>query len=258
MYRFIISLSAICFVLLSCGADDNSKKTSEVPSEHKTMDSITNEIAKARKFQESGQHEKALSITDAMIERYPGQLDALTIKAEILKAQGKTEEALRLMERAFALQPRDKESMYNLAYEYADAKNPKTLALTDTLIKYDKTETVARAWYIKATYYNNTGNEKEAMRYYDSSNAADYNFLDTYLDKGQLQFRQKNYDAALKTFALGQKLSPAAPEFYFWVAKIQEVKGSLSDAKANYERAYSLDRSFTEAKEAAEKIKVDD
>ena len=257
MHRSIIFLSAFCFVLLSCGTADQSKKITGAPSEKKTMDSITNEIIKARNFQEKGQYAEALSITDAMIERYPGQLDALTIKAEILKAQGKSVEALRLMEQAFMLQPRDKESMYNLAYEYADAKNPKALALTDTLIKYDKTETVARAWYIKATYYNNLGNEKEAMRYYDSSNKADYNFLDTYLDKGQLQFKQKNYEAALRTFALGQKLSPGAAEFYFWVAKVQEVMGNKEDAKANYERAYALDKSFTEAREAGEKIVVD-
>ena len=218
------------------------------------MDSITTQIEKARSLQEKGQYEQALQIADAMIQKYPGQLDALTIKAEILKEQGKADQSLALLEKAYAMQPRDKETAYNLAYEYADTKNEKALSLTDTLIKYDKTETVARAWYIKATYYLNIGNQKEAMRYYDSSNIADYNFLDTYLDKGQLLFGQKKYEAALKSFALGQKLSPASADFYFWVAKTQEAMGQKADAKMNYERAYSLDKSMTEAKQAAEKI----
>lgn len=218
------------------------------------MDSISVQIEKARAFQEKGQYTQALAITDAMIQRFPGQLDALGIKAEILKEQGKTEEALRLLEEAYQLQPRDKETAYNLAFEYADAKNTKALSLTDTLIKYDKTETVARAWYIKATYYRNLGNEKEALRYYDSSAVADYQFLDTYLDKGQLLFEQKKYDAALKTFALGQKIAPANGVFYFWVAKTQEALGQKADAKTNYERAFTLDKTLTEAKEAAEKL----
>ena len=55
----------------------------------KTMDSITVQIAKAREYQEKGQYTQALSIADAMIQKYPGQLDALGIKADILKEQGK-------------------------------------------------------------------------------------------------------------------------------------------------------------------------
>lgn len=223
-------------------------------TEDKTMDSITVEIGKARELQAKGKYAQALTIADAMIQKYPGQLDALSIKAEILKEQGKGEEALRLLEKAYAMQPRDKETAYNLAYEYADAKNAKALAFADTLIKYDQTATVARAWYIKATYFLNIGNEKEALRFLDSSNIADVNFADAYFDKGQLLFKQKKYEAALKTFALGQKFNPGVADFYLWIAKTQEAMGNKTDAKANYERAFALDGSLREAKEAAEKL----
>jgi tetratricopeptide (TPR) repeat protein len=253
MLRTTFSLVSFSLLLLSC--TNNEKKPSGTQSsEIKTMDSLTAQINLAKNYQEKKEYTKALAITDAMLQKFPGQLDAIGIKAEIFKEQGKEQEALALLEKAYALQPRDKETAYNLAYEYAEAKSPKALSLTDTLIKYDKTETVARAWYIKASYYNNTGNTKEAMRYYDSSNIADYNFLDTYLDKGQLLFRQKKYEQALKSFALGQKLSPGTADFYFWVAKTQEAMGNKQDAKANYERAYALDKTMTEAKEAAERL----
>ncbi len=253
MLRTLLVLAIFAFLLFSCS---NAEETPSAPvsSEEKEMDSISVQISKARSFQEKGEYEKAAAIADAMLQTFPGQLDALGIKAEILKEQGKNKEALALLEKAYSLQPRDKETAYNLAYEYAEAKSPKAISLTDTLIKYDKTEIVARAWYIKAFYYNNVGNEREALRYYDSSNIADYNFLDTYLDKGQLLFKQKKYEQALKSFALGQKLSPGAAEFYFWVAKTQEAMGHKADAKMNYERAYALDRSMTEAKEAAERL----
>ena len=218
------------------------------------MDSLAGQISAARQYQEQGAYDKALAITDAMLQRFPGQLDAIGIRAEIFKEQGRTEEALALLEKAYALQPRDKETAYNLAYEYAEAKSPKALSLTDTLIRYDKTETVARAWYIKALYYNYAGNEKEALRFFDSSQRADYNFLDTYLEKGQLLLKQKNYEQALRSFATGQKLSPGSAEFYFWVGKTQEAMGNKRDAKTNYERAFALDKTMVEAKAAAERL----
>jgi tetratricopeptide (TPR) repeat protein len=254
MLRQLITVSVFIITFTACSNEGQPTSDNTVPKEEKTMDSITVQIAKARQFQEKGQYNEALTIAEAMIQKYPGQLDALSIKAEILKEQGKNAEALSLMEKAYAMQPRDKETAYSLAYEYADAKNPKALGLSDTLIKYDKTATVARAWYVKATYYNNIGNEKEALRFYDSSNVADLNFLDAYMDKGQLLFNQKKYEAALKTFALGQKFSPSTAEFYFWVAKSQEALGNKADAKANYERAFALNPSLTEAKTAADKI----
>lgn len=249
-----ILFAGITFTSCSDEKPAPSVATNNSLPEGKTMDSITAEILKARDFQGKGDDAAALRIAESMIEKYPGQIDALTIKAEILKEQGRTDEALAIMEKALSLKPNDKETAYNLAYEYADAKNQKALALTDTLIKYDKSATVARAWYSKATYYNNVGNEKEALRYYDSSIIADYNLLDTYLDKGQLQFKQKNYEAALKTFATGQKLGPGEANFYFWVGRTQEAMGDKQNAKANYERAYVLDKSMTDAKEAAEKL----
>lgn len=253
MLRNLFILALFSLYLFACSNQQEAPQGTS-SSEVKTMDSLTTQIALARGYEDKKQYDKALGIADAMLQKFPGQLDAIGIKAEIFKQQGKEAEALALLEKAYSLQPRDKETAYNLAYEYANAKSPKALSLTDTLVKYDKTETVARAWYIKASYYNNTGNPKEALRYYDSSNLADYNFLDTYLDKGRLLYGQKKYEQALKSFALGQKLSPGAAEFYFWVAKTQEAMGNRSDAKTNYERAYALDKTMTEAKEAADRL----
>ncbi len=253
MVRLICSLLLFSVLYVAC-SNAGEAPAAPVPPEQKEMDSLAVQIAQARAYQEKGQLDQAAAIAEAMLQKFPGQLDALGIKADVLKQQGKTDAALAVLEKAYALQPRDKETAYNLAFEYAAAKNPKALPLTDTLLNYDKTETVARAWYIKATYYRNTGNDAQALRYYDSSSIADYNFADTYLDKGQLLFGQKKYEPALRSFALGQKFNPGAADFYFWVAKCQEALGQKADAKMNYERAFALDKNFTEAKEAAERL----
>ena len=49
---------------------------------------------------------------------------------------------------------------------------------------------------------------------------------------------------------------PAFPDAYYWMGICQEALGQTEEAKLNYQKAYGLDKTFTEAKEAAEKIEV--
>jgi tetratricopeptide (TPR) repeat protein len=59
----------------------------------------------------------------------------------------------------------------------------------------------------------------------------------------------------MKTFALANTISPSFADAWYWIGRCQEFLGQKEEAKLNYERAYGLDKTFTEAKEAAEKIK---
>ncbi|MDP9230026.1 MAG: tetratricopeptide repeat protein, partial [Bacteroidota bacterium] len=82
----------------------------------------------------------------------------------------------------------------------------------------------------------------------------DYNFLDAHLDKGTIFYDEKKYNEALKTFQLVATISPTNADAYFWMAKCQEALNQKEEAKLNYQRAYGLDKSLTEAKEAADKL----
>jgi tetratricopeptide (TPR) repeat protein len=164
-----------------------------------------------------------------------------------------TTQSLATMEKRYAMVPSDPVLAYDLAYEYSEQKNAKALKLADSLIKAKAPE-VEKAYYIKANYFSHINNTDQALKNYDAAIGANYHFLDAYFDKGQLLFKQKKYDEALKTFAIGQKVSPATADFYYWVAKTQEAMGNKADAKMNYERAYALDKTLTEAKAAAERL----
>ncbi|HWJ26263.1 MAG TPA: tetratricopeptide repeat protein [Flavisolibacter sp.] len=220
----------------------------------KIPNSIALQIGLARGYQQKGQADKALTIVNNILAQYPNQLDALGVKSDLLKSENKKDEALTTMEKAYKYAPNDKELSYDLAYDYATAKNPKALSLSDSLIKKDSSETVARAYYVKATYYANTGHYDDAIKNYDASITHDYNFLDSYLDKGHLLYNQKKYDAAVKVFQLALRVSPTTADFYYWLAKTQEAMGNKADAKLNYQRAYGLDKTMTEAKEGADKL----
>jgi tetratricopeptide (TPR) repeat protein len=219
----------------------------------KLPNSIALQIGLARGYQKKGDNDKALAIADKIIQQYPGQLDALTLKSEILGKENKKSESLLYLERAYSLVPSDPALAYDLAYEYADAKIAKALSISDSAIKAKAPE-LEKAYYIKGVYYTNVGNTEEALKNFDNAIRTNYNFLDAYRDKAQLLLDQKKYDAALKTVQLALKVAPASAEFYYLVGKAQEAMGNKAEAKVNYQRAYGLDKSMTDAKEAADKL----
>ena len=219
----------------------------------KLPNSIALKIGLARGYQNKGQMDKALAITNEIIKEYPGQLDALTLQSEILSSQNNKSDALAYLEQAYALVPSDPSLAYDLVYEYAELKNPKALSLADSIIRA-KTPEFEKAYYSKGVYLANIGKETEAIKNFDDAIRTNYNFLDAYRDKGQLLLRQKKYEPALKTFQLALRIAPASADFYYLVGQTQQAMGNNSEAKLNYQRAYGLDKSMTEAKEAAEKL----
>jgi tetratricopeptide (TPR) repeat protein len=216
--------------------------------------SIALQIGLARGYQSKGQLDKAIEIIDRILDQYPGQLDALVLKSEILKAQNKNEEAIATLSKAHSYSPGDVELAHQLAFEYAEAKDSKVLALSDSLIKADVDGHHAEPYYFKGLYFSNTGKLVEAINYFDEAIRHDYNFLDAYMDKGQVLFNQKKNATALKTFQLVTTINPSFADAYYWIGKTEQAAGNKEEAKLNYQRAYGLDKSLTEAKEAADKL----
>ena len=221
---------------------------------NKLPQSVALQVGLARAYQQKNNLDKAISVCNDILSNYQSQLDALLLKAELLQAQNKNAEAIAVLETAHMYAPSDADISYDLAYNYAEAKNPKALSLTDSLIKVDKTENIAKAYYVRATYYKNINDLNNAIKNYDESITLDYNFLDAHLEKGQTLYRSKKYKEAQQTFQLALKVSPSTADFYFWLAKTQEAMGNKEEAKLNYQRAYGLDKTMTEAKEAADKL----
>jgi tetratricopeptide (TPR) repeat protein len=74
------------------------------------------------------------------------------------------------------------------------------------------------------------------------------------MEKGSLFFNAKNYKEALETFELAASVSPTFAEAYYWIGKTKEALGNKDEAKLDYLRAYGLDKTMTEAKEAADRL----
>lgn len=220
----------------------------------KVPESVALQVGLARGYQSKGELQRAVDICNSLLERYPYQLDALSLKSELLKQLGKKDEALATLQQAYDAAPDDREILSELAYDYAENKNARALALSDILLRNDPSESAAKAFYIKATYFKNIGNVNDALKYYNFSIQKNYNFLDAYLDKGIMIYNQKSYSDAEQVFKLGLTISPSTADFYYWLGKCQEATGNKADAKLNYQRAYTLDKTITEAKAAADRL----
>jgi tetratricopeptide (TPR) repeat protein len=220
----------------------------------KLPNSIALKISQARGYQQKGNVNQAIAVCDEIINVYPGQLDALQLKAEVLQAQNKSAEAVATLEKAYAYGPGDAELAHSLAFAYAETKNPKVLSLTDSLIKADVEAKHAEPYYFKGVYYANIGNDKQAVSFFDRAIQHDFYFLDAYMEKGNLYYEAKNYKDALSTFQLAARVSPTFADAYYWSGKSKEAMGNKAEAKLDYQRAYGLDKSMKEAKEAAESI----
>ena len=216
--------------------------------------SIVLQISLARAYQQKENTNKAIAICNDIIAKHPGQLDALQLKAELLQVQNKNAEAIATLENAYSYAPGDEELAHSLAFAYAQAKNNKAIALSDSLIEADAEGRHAEPYYFKGVYYANIGNKTGALVFFNEAIQHDYYFLDAYMEKGNLFFKSKNYKEALETFELAAKVSPTFAEAYYWMGKSKEALGNKAEAKLDYQRAFGLDKTLTEAKEAADRL----
>ncbi len=201
------------------------------------------------------QTDEALAVCNNLIKQQPKHVGVLMIKSDLLETKNDAFGSLKALEQAYLLAPLNEDLCYNLAFKYAQGKNPKALNLCDSLLRNDTINKKAEPYYFKAVYYSNVNDKIKALQYFNKAIQNDYTFLDAYMDKGRILYDQKKYTDARKVFQLAIKISATYADAYYWLGKCQEALGEKEEAKLNYQRAYGLDKSLTEAKEAADKLK---
>ncbi|MGZ8559873.1 MAG: tetratricopeptide repeat protein [Chitinophagaceae bacterium] len=211
-------------------------------------------ISLARSYDALGKTDEALAVCNNMLEKEPGQVNALLLKSDLLEKKGNISGMIESLEKAYSLVPVNREISHKLAYQYAENKNAKALRIADSLISKDSLNIHAEPYYVKGMYYSNINDKTNAIQLFDATIKRDHRFLNAYIEKGKILLEQKKTTEALKTFQLANTITPSFPDAWYWIGRCQEVMGDKEEAKQNYEKAYELDNTFTEAKEAAEKI----
>jgi tetratricopeptide (TPR) repeat protein len=208
-----------------------------------------------RAYAAQQKNQEALALCNDLLKADPGQTDILKMKAEIQDALHDSTGSLHTLEAAYAANPADVELNYRLAFSYAQTKNPKALTLCDSLAKADLLAIHAEPYFFRGVYYANINDRSNALSFFEKAIQHDYNFLDAYMEKGRLQYDMGNVKDAFKTFGLAVTISPSFADAYYWRGRCLEKLGDKDEAKLDYERAYGLDKTLTEARDAATNIK---
>ncbi len=221
----------------------------------KLPNSFLLQLSLARAYEAEGDTTKALQTCERILGLYPDQVDILKMKAGFLSGTGNRLAAIESLERAYRYIPNDPELVEELVSQYAETKNVKLVRICDSLIRIDSLHQNAAPYYYKGVYYSNSGDNATALSFFDKALQHDYNYLTAYIEKGRILFEQKKINEALKVFQLANRIKPSFPDPYYWIGKCQEAIGQKEEARLNYERAWSLDKTFTIAKQAADKLK---
>ena len=208
----------------------------------------------ARSYNAQNKTGEALKVCDEILKMNPEQVDVLKLKAGLQEKKQDFIAAISTLEKAYSITPYDIELNYILALKYAESKNPKVINICDSLIKMDTLGVHADPYYYKGIYYSNIHDKTKALSLFNDAIKHDYNFLDAHIEKGIILYDQQKYEEAYQSFNLAMTISPKYADSYYWMAKCQEATGNKAEAKLNYQRAYGLDKTLKEAKEAADRI----
>jgi tetratricopeptide (TPR) repeat protein len=224
------------------------KAIEEIPN------SLFLQLSLARAYDALDKTADALGAINTLLQNEPGQVNALMLKSDLLLKKEDTTGAIAALEKAYSSVPSNRDISNKLAYQYAETKNHKAILLADSLIRKDSLKFYAEPYYIKGVYYSNVNDGAKAIEQFDATIKKDHRYLNAYIEKGKVLLDQKKTTEALKTFQLANTITPSFPDAWYWIGKCQEILGDKANAKQNYEKAYELDNTFTEAKEAAEKL----
>lgn len=211
-------------------------------------------------LQDAGKYKEAVNVLDSL---NIGQTDSTDLKnyfgylykrAELLVQAGDTAGAIKTLE-LFVIPGEITEAGLILTNLYAETKNPKALVLADEMIKNDLSKADPNPDYLKGAYYYNIGDFNKALSQFNKSISKDYTFLDAYMEKGRILYKQQHYQEAIEVYDIAISVSNRFADAHYWKGLCEEALGKVNEAKISYQRAYAFDKTLTEAKEAADRIK---
>jgi tetratricopeptide (TPR) repeat protein len=211
-------------------------------------------------LQEAGRYKEAINVLDSMnitmgdSTQMKVYLNYLYKRTELLVLAGDTANAIKTLE-FFVIPGEMTEAGLQLANLYAETRNPRTISICDSMNKNDESKRDPNPDYLKGVYYYNINDYSKALEQFNSCIKKDYTFLDAYMEKGRILYKQSKFREAMEVYDIAIKVSNSFADAHYWKGKCQEALGQKEDAKTSYQRAYAFDKTLTEAKEAADRIK---
>lgn len=197
----------------------------------------------------------ALELTSKWIAKGTFEPEFLLLHAQALKQKEKPLEAMQFLEKIHVMSPGYRDATEILALWYAESGNDKIQELTQQMIEVDSLKRDPLPYYFLGIYYDTKKQYNRSAQEFDKAIQIDYHFTEAYIEKAALLYEQRAYANAIKTLEKALAVAPDEAAVYYWTAKCQQAQGDKESARMNYLKAYGLDNSFIEAKQAADALK---
>lgn len=204
-------------------------------------------------YLQSGNTTEALELYNHILEADPGNFETWYEKGLLYARLKDTAQAIAALEKAYALQPIQLFAL-TLGNLYAETRNSKVIPLCDQLLQKDSAQELTDPLFLKGVYFSNTGEQAKAIEQFENCIRRDWKFTEAYIEKGIILYSQKNYDEALRTFALAAKVSNSDADAYYWMGRCYESIGNKEEARDHYEHALALDMDLDEAREGLQRV----
>jgi tetratricopeptide (TPR) repeat protein len=204
-------------------------------------------------FSGTGNRDLALKQYQEILKKDPGDFETWYEQALLLEQINDTAGAINSLRKAYELQGVATYGL-ELAHLYAEQKNAKSLDICNFILKQDSGSQLIDPLFIKGIYYANMKQYPQAIAQFDSCISRDWKTTDAYIEKGIAYYHQQNYNAAINTFNMAVTVSNTDPDAYYWLGRCYEATHQKADAIINYQKTLSLNTSFTDAKEAIQRL----
>lgn len=201
-----------------------------------------------------GAYQQALSQMDSLISKDSLNFGLWYRKAALQQNTADTSGALQSYRYAIRIYP-SPDAMLAAANLLAEKKDSTALLICETIEKQRMgREYTAHCNFISGVYYARTGNQQQAMTFFNNCIMNDLNYLEAYMEKGFILFDQKKFNDALTVFEMVVQLKNTYADGYYWTAKTEEALNNKAEAIVNYNKSLELDPTISEATAALKRL----
>lgn len=257
------TLAAVLFFACNNGKDKTanaSGKTAELISLEKQVaarpDSIGLRYQLMNELLKNSLYAEAIAQNDTLLKEDSTNTVFWYRRGAIQLQRGDTNTAIVSMQTAVQKEPMFMEPLLDIASVYAARSDSNAITTTNKVMQIAPDPRItSEARFIQGLYYSNINDKSKALASFDECIKNDYTFLDAYVEKGLLFYDSKDYKAALAVFEQTIQVSNTFAEGYYNAGRCEEALGNKEEAKSYYQKALGLDRDFTAAREALERLK---
>jgi tetratricopeptide (TPR) repeat protein len=269
---FCLFISASCLLTLMYSCNNSEKNTDPKTTADSTVEKNTAQESKLLNiiannkdsllpkenliqfYRTSNQYDKAISTVNSYLSKDTTNLRLLRIKSILLLEKPDTLAAISNLEKTISIYPSALDIIM-LGAIYANQSNEKSMLLANILLRDFNDIAIAEAYFIKGSYYSNTGNKKAAIDMFDNCINHTITFMEAYREKALALAALKKYNEAIYTLNKALTLNNNYPEGYFYLGEILEKTNNTDGAIEAYQKALLYDTGYIEASNAIERLK---